>query len=327
MQRNLVFNILHKSGLPTVLRHLKRGYITILSLHRISDERDAFFNPLTPRKFEELVKYAVEHYTIVSFAELHEIKTAPKKPVLLFSFDDGYYDFYEFALPILTKFNIPSNHNIVNECANSNQPIWTHRLNAIFSHCKTNDLPLEFCLGNKVLQLRDFNMDWERFYLAIFTGLLQTPKSTRLQIVESKEQELSIGTVARMMGWDEIIECSNNRVEIGSHTYTHDVMSGSLDPKVLEREIVDSKVQIEEKVGQVVEVLALPNGQGDSCVDNFVRSAGFKYLLYVDDAANKIGPELGSDFSVLKRINIVDESRQEMILRTELFHSRVRKYV
>lgn len=327
MNRNALLSGLHRAGLSSFLRFLKGDRITILSLHRVSHERDYFFNPLTPDKFEELVKYALKHYTVLSFSELGDLKKPLKKAPLLFSFDDGYYDFYEFALPILRKFRIPSNHNIVNECANDNKPIWTQRLNSLFNHCRSNELLPVFDIADLTFRAKDYNGDWHRFYMDVFHSLLPIPKPGRTKIIEEKERQLSVDSAPKMMGWKEIIECAENKVEIGSHTYTHDVVSTVPTRESLEYEIVRSKDEIEQRVKRPVRILALPNGQGNQFVNDFVRDAGFKYLLYVNDSVNKITSDSHDGFRILQRINMMDESQEEMVLRAELFHSRARKYV
>jgi len=57
---------LNKAGLTKVLRSQKKGKVTILNLHRVSPERDFFFNPMTPGHFESLLKYVSKNYSVVS---------------------------------------------------------------------------------------------------------------------------------------------------------------------------------------------------------------------------------------------------------------------
>lgn len=326
MARSLAFDLLYKAGIARHLRHSKRNHLTILSLHRISDDDDFFFNPLTPAAFEELIKYSLDHYTILSFSELADIESPLKKPPLILSFDDGYYDFYENALPLLQKYGLPSNHNVVNECANRGMPIWTHRLNAIFSHCMKNRIELRFDFNGHPIDDKEFSGNWNAFYMAIFRRLLETSKPLRMAMIEEKENRLSFDTEYRMMNWNEIVECSKNRVEIGSHTYSHDVISGIDDTDQLKSEIIDSKIEIEQKVGNEVSILALPNGQGNEFINEFIHQAGFRYLLYVNDGINQLN-SADDSLRILDRINIVRESLSEMFLRVEMFHSKVRKYV
>ena len=106
MLRENIFKLLYAFGVPSILRIGKSNQLTILSLHRVSPERDFFFDPIDPIVFRKLLKYVQKHYKVISFQELEDISIIKsKKPLLILSFDDGYVDFYEYALPILTDFN------------------------------------------------------------------------------------------------------------------------------------------------------------------------------------------------------------------------------
>lgn len=327
MRRANILKLLYLAGAPKVLRLYKRNHLTILCLHQISDEEDYFFNPIKPLYFEQLIKYILKYYTVISFSELAEIKKPLAKPALILSFDDGYYDFYEHALPILDKYKLASNHNIVNECANTNSVIWTQRLNYIFNHCRENNIKLDFGIDD--LNAGEFGSDqhWMEYYLKVLKYLLQTPKPERIKLISEKERELSLAPKYKMMRWEEIVDCSKHKVEIGSHTYTHDILPTISDCETLEFELVKSKTEIEEHLKKPVNVIALPNGQGNKLIDDFIRQAGYKYLLYVNDGINKLPNIADNKLNTFERILLVNESPAEIILRTELFHSKIRKYV
>ena len=309
-----------------MLRYLKRAKLTIWSLHRISEESDPFFPPITPNLFDRLVRYATENYDVISFSELSKGRTRNDKPLLILSFDDGYRDFYEYALPILKKYGTSANHNIVNTCANTGKPIWTQRLNTIFEHCRKNAIELSFQTGTHDITLREHNGDWIKFYLSVFHEMLEMPSVDRLAWIVEKEAAYSVDTSVRMMTWDEIAECAANGIEIGSHTYSHDVLTEHSGEAMLEREVISSKLEIEQKIGRGVSVLALPNGKGSPKINQFVERAGFEFLLYVNDGVNEIQHD-GAGFRVFDRINMVEEGYAEAVLRAEMFHAKLRKYV
>lgn len=69
---------------------------------------------ISPAKLAEQLKYLHDHgYTPVSLAtfisliEGEDVEAAPEKPVLL-TFDDGYIDNYEQAMPLLAKYAFPA---------------------------------------------------------------------------------------------------------------------------------------------------------------------------------------------------------------------------
>lgn len=326
MIKKKLFYLFHLTGLQHILRWQKRNTITVLSLHRISNDKDYFWNPINPSTFEELLKYIIKHYKIISFGDIPFLKKTSSKPFLILSFDDGYYDFYEYALPLLKKYNLPCNHNIVNECATGNQVIWTQRLNIIFNYCKNNSCNLSFEIEDTKISLEPFNGNWMHFYLKIFKTLLKIPKTERLLILSEKEKEFSIVPVCKMMNWQQIAECAQSSVEIGSHTYTHDVLSTITDINILQNEIVKSAIEIEKKIGNKVNILALPNGEGNDKIKEVIKQSGIKNILFVDDKINKIAIVTGNEIKDIYRINMVQEGFAEMIFRIELFHTKIKKY-
>ncbi|MEO6671538.1 MAG: polysaccharide deacetylase family protein [Ferruginibacter sp.] len=330
MNKKIIFNALNIAGVGKFLRSQKKNKLTVLSLHRISFQEDFFWNPIRPTSFEKLLQYLSKHYSIISFSDIACLPGSNQslKPFLILSFDDGYYDFYEHALPLLVKYKLPSNHNIVNACANNNHIIWTQRLNALFNHCKNNNAAeLNFDLYKGVCTLAAFNNNWMRFYLAVYNSLLGVPLKQRLEILSEKENFFSVTALQRMMNWNEIAECSRNNVEIGSHTYNHDVLSTIDDRAILQHEIIDSKTEIEERLNKKISILALPNGQGNEQVHDIAEKAKLSHVLYVGEKINDLQKYTnGNAVHDTFRVNIVEETMPEMILRTELFHSKIKKY-
>lgn len=302
--------------------------LTVLSLHRISPDFDFFWNPMKPHTFEQLLQYLQKNYQVISFSDLPEVqkKQHHVKPYVILSFDDGYYDFYEYALPLLIKYKMPANHNIVNECASNNMIIWTQRLNTIFDFCRTNNLPLSFEKDGELFNRTDYNDNWMHFYLAVYKWMLTLTLSERQKLLIKQEQLLSLSASVKMMNWQQVAECAANDIEIGSHTFSHDVISTITSSEILNKEIVASVKQIEEKLNRKINILALPNGEGNEAIAKYMKDAGINYLLYVGEKLNEI-KKLNGTMDSIYRINLVEEPRPAMILRTEMFHAKMKNYV
>lgn len=328
MNKDKVFKFLNEFGLSGALRSLKKNKLTVLSLHRVSPEFDFFWNPMKPSTFEYLLAYLQKHYDIVCFGDIPGIvnKKNYTKPFAILSFDDGYYDFYEHAMPLLMKYKLPANHNIVNECAENNTVIWTQQLNFIFNHCRQNNIGVSFEKHGQLFVLSSFNNNWMDFYLAVYKWMLQLSLTDRSELLSNQEQTLSISASVKMMNWQQVAECAANGVEIGSHTFSHDVISTITDEQVLYKEIVHATRDLEKKINKKINVLALPNGQGNETIKKHIKEAGISNLLYVGDKLNNLN-NLNEDINKVYRINLVEESVSAMILRTEMFHSKIKKYV
>lgn len=69
---------------------------------------------MTVENFRKYCEILQHNFLICTFHEAMELLGQPsEKPLMVFSFDDGYADFYENAFPILKELGIKSNQNII----------------------------------------------------------------------------------------------------------------------------------------------------------------------------------------------------------------------
>ncbi len=82
----------------------------------------------------------------------------------------------------------------------------------------------------------------------------------------------SVGRAAYMT-WDQIKQLQAAGCEIGSHSLWHPYLAKS---KKAEREIIESKKILEEKLGVAVTAFAYPYGDYNTRIENIVKAAGYK---------------------------------------------------
>lgn len=88
----------------------QKAALPILMYHHFSKSKaDISEYVISPESFEEDLKYITQKgYTTVSIADLQDFiqnnKPLPKKPIMI-TVDDGYLSFYEYAYPLLKKYN------------------------------------------------------------------------------------------------------------------------------------------------------------------------------------------------------------------------------
>lgn len=316
-ERAFIFKSLYNLGLPRLLRISKQNTVTVLSLHRISEERDFFYNPIKPETFYKLIDYCNKHYTIVSF---EQIRKRTKKPKLILSFDDGYYDFFDCVFPYLKNKGLPSNHNVVNACVNNNIPIWTQQLNELFGVLKKNNIIDDIDINAH----SHFSGDWINYYMNFFYYLLNVEKQYRITVMQKLTQKYDIISKSKMMSWDDIRYCAENGVEIGSHSYNHDSLIAMTNTSECEQEIGQSIQQISQKIDRDVKIFSCPNGQYNDIAINYLKTTEIQYVLVVKDQINSERSFL-NDLNVFNRIHLSDNSISEEILRIELFHSKLKR--
>jgi peptidoglycan/xylan/chitin deacetylase (PgdA/CDA1 family) len=93
----------------------------------------------------------------------------------------------------------------------------------------------------------------------------------------------------------QLRELSALGFEIGSHSMTHAYLT-DLDDAALRREMVDSKLRLEQIIGKPVEHFSCPGGRYDSRVAKIARAAGYRTVATSDIRMNNAAPnpfELG----------------------------------
>lgn len=75
----------------------------VVMLHQVTPHEDASGMNMPPQKFEQLLQYLVNKGSIFCFVSELE-NYADKKNVVALSFDDGFLDNYQYAYPLLKKY-------------------------------------------------------------------------------------------------------------------------------------------------------------------------------------------------------------------------------
>ena len=317
----MLLPILKTLGIHHLCRIFNKKNITILCLHQISFEKNSFFPPITPDNFNKLLIYLKKHYNIIHFNDITNEKFSTR-PNLILSFDDGYYDFIENALPILNKYKIKSNHNIVNQCANINKIIWTQKMNLYFeSFKKEKSLHATIGLLEKNLNLKILNcFHWNSLYQKVFIFLLNIKKEQREILIDSwKDITIIDINSVKMMDWYDLKICLDEQVEIGSHTYTHDVLNTIDNMNEFDFEIKKSIDEINEKLNINCNIISLPNGQFNQDVFNYINKLELQFVLTVNDG-------IEHKKNIFDRIYMINEYPNSMLTRVELIPQKLRKW-
>jgi peptidoglycan/xylan/chitin deacetylase (PgdA/CDA1 family) len=303
-------------------RKKRKNYATVLSLHRVSDEYDFFWPPVKTGTFRKLLEYCARKYQVIHLSEL--AMPSGGKPRLVLSFDDGYSDFIENALPELMRVGIPSNHNVVIECVEKNSAIWTQDLGGIFSYLRKINFKGTLSVGDESLFFDGVSTPWMRQYLKAYHILLKKKKEARASIIHEWKVSLKIPEIhVSMMNWEDVRKCSRSGVEIGSHTVSHQTLT-TLDEDSLLFEVRSSKRMLETTLGIQCETFAVPNGQSDARVLKVISESGYKRVLMANDAFFKQNNRIGDTLLEIGRINVSEAPFNEVRMRIGGFHHVVK---
>jgi peptidoglycan/xylan/chitin deacetylase (PgdA/CDA1 family) len=266
----------------------------ILGYHRVVEDYDTVARTEMPSMlisatmFERHLDCIGRHFTFVSVDEIGEQIASGRPfdtPVAAITFDDGYRDVYELAFPILKRKGIPAAMFVVTDLVD--KPFWQ-------VHDKL------YRLVAKAFSVWD---DPRREFAGLFTALglptdclvrRRTALDTPLLVVSSLLPELPMADVQRVMdrieasvgngfqsmprtaGWAELAEMRKAGMIIGSHTRTHVSLPMESADDVM-KELVGSKRELEQHLGEPIDHFAYPGGQFTPAEVAAVAKAGYRY--------------------------------------------------
>ncbi|MGI8468707.1 MAG: polysaccharide deacetylase family protein [Pyrinomonadaceae bacterium] len=292
------------------LQSLKRqNKIAVLNLHRVSAIENPFWSPLKPEIFEELLRFLQKNFEVCLFNQLQSAENQTK-PLAVLSFDDGYYNFIEYALPLLEKYKMRANMNIIPQCAESGKPIWNVRLYDFLNSAPRgviNEIRLPDFDGNLTDDSRQAKLNYG---LRISSYLKKRPRREREEIWQLIEPFLAKADFeqTRMMTTNEIREIAGE-TEIGVHSFSHESM-GFEENDFFIRDFAGCRNYFAEKLNLPLTIYAFPNGSYRAEQVDFLRRNDIKHILLVDEKF------ADSQTDVLPRLTVYGNTQAEIKMKS-----------
>lgn len=280
-----------------LLRKIKQeDLIVVLNLHQVSPYQNPFWSPLHPEIFDNLLGFLKVNFNVVLFNELSEAKS--DKPLAILSFDDGYYNFIEYAAPLLERHGLRANMNIIPSCVESGEPMWNIKLYD-FLNSAPKRLVDEIQLPEFDYKLKDESFDSKVQYgLKISRFLKNRPRIEREKLWQKIECLVSKYDFqqTRMMSRNEIKEIAGIH-QIGVHSFSHESMEFE-ETIFFENDLQKCVSYFNQKLQIPLEVYAFPNGsyrpeQIEILLDNKV-----KYILLVGEDYAEFGKNVFPRFTI-----------------------------
>lgn len=128
-KRKIIFSYYR---LLKTMNHFKPKEANVITFHsvnpNISQKSSVIY--IRPEDFEELIIIFKNQYNVISLTKLVEKITQKDEldpRTIVITFDDGYLDNYEYAAPILKKYNLPACFFITSGFINTNKNYeWNH---------------------------------------------------------------------------------------------------------------------------------------------------------------------------------------------------------
>jgi peptidoglycan/xylan/chitin deacetylase (PgdA/CDA1 family) len=270
--------LLVRAGGKLLSRTANNASLLVMIYHRVLREAD----PLLPGEpdaetFSAQMDLVATHFNPLPLAtaikQLRE-GSLPARAICI-TFDDGYANNCEVALPILAARSIPATVFVAPSYLNGGLMFNDIVIETIRRASGELDLREE---GLNVFQLSDMRSRM-RATEAIVMALKYLQPEERLRRAKSIAERVGAEVPTDlMMTDDQVRKMANGGIEIGAHTMSHPILK-SVDDRVARDEIFGSKRMLEEIVGAPVSTFAYPNGKpnqdyGRAHVE-LVKEAGF----------------------------------------------------
>lgn len=267
--------------------------LLVVTFHRVLPELERARYPypgltVTPSELSFCLGYFAEHYEIDSLSAQHARVSSgqrSQKPRLALTFDDGQWDNFAHAEPVLRTHDLRATFYIPTEAVEQAQLIWHDQLGYATQAAGQNaDKRAAFHA-----LFRAHGLEFEVFSPAhaveAAKGLAPV---ARRALVDEASRLASAQTPAwgRLMDWSEIRALAERGHEIGSHSVTHELMP-QLDDAALDHESVASKQRIETAIGAEVRSYCYPNGSYDARCEAAVARAGYQNAVTTRWGANR----------------------------------------
>ena len=267
MDRGLYELMCENSSFGKVMDVPNGRYIQVLLFHRvIGKDDDPWRLEIRPQLFEQYMSYIADHYNVARF---EDDWSWVKEKTIVVTFDDGYWDNYRYALPILEKYHVPATIFVSTANLGTGREFWWDRLARLVS---------------------------EEELVTIRNRLRQMSPAERDAALDDIEKRAVISREAletdRALNTEELKKLADSEfITIGGHTVNHNaLMYQSLEEQKDEIEV--SKQTIERIIGKEITTFSYPFGQRDTYSDETIeilRECGFQ------KAASTLPELAGSD--------------------------------
>lgn len=274
---------------PLTWRWRKRGSLVVLMYHRVlpksslerkTEQPGMYVSPETLDLHLNELKRRFELVPLDEWVQRAKRGAALPRLACAITFDDGWRDNYDFALPVLAKHGAPATIFLVSTYIGMTYRFWPNRLMSLLQKSFTEPGAVTFPeplrgIVEPVLaaaadrgELRTDDAD------AVVRGAKRWDEAEIRGLVEAAEKSSSdVAWGAEILDREQIVKMgATGLVRFGSHTATHFRLRGRISAQELEREIVGSRKYLQDLTSQAVDLFCYPNGETSPQAIDLVRT-------------------------------------------------------
>ncbi|MDB4954918.1 MAG: polysaccharide deacetylase [Myxococcales bacterium] len=310
MRKRLVASLFERIGATELILALRRRapspWLPILTFHRVrepdTDSRYCFDDGVidsTPEQFDLQMSIVRRYFNPVGMDDvlrLAEGGSMPRNPVLI-TFDDGYRDNHEVAVPILKRHGIKAVFFIATSYIAERRVFWWDRINYLMKTSTKRTIEVSY----PFLQVFDVRTPADK--TGATKALLRLVKTHNGLDLDRLLDGLAKAADVRwddelekrfaneyLMTWDQVRDLRAAGMDVQSHTRTHRVLQ-TLDDNQIVHELRGSRDELEQQLDEPVRAISYPIGhtiRDRPFVRRALAAAGYKVGFTNDTGAHPL---------------------------------------
>ena len=306
---------LYLTGAHHLMRPIFAGAGAIFMLHHVRPRGDADFQPnhhleVTPEFLRALLTHLRSRdIDIIAMDEMHRrlLDRDFSRRFACFTFDDGYRDNRDFALPVMREFDAPFTVYVASDFAEGAGRLWWVALERIIAGANS----IEAGIGDVATRLdtstpsaKQAAFDHLHDWLRALPGEHDVAREISALCARHGVDEAAICREL-CMSWDELKPFAGDPlVTIGAHTITHCNLARQT-AETATHELTASRARIEDALQRPALHLAYPYGDRNAAGPRefaLARAAGFKTA--VTTRPGMLFPESADHLTALQRVSL-----------------------
>ena len=315
---------LYFSGAHFLLRPLFSGVGAVFMLHHVRPARDGAFQPnrhleVTPQFLRAMLAHLGSRgIDVVTLDEVHQRLSERNfaSRFACFTFDDGYRDNRDFALPVMREFGAPFTVFVASDFAEGTGRIWWIALEQVIARAPSVEIATGGAAGRldtstPAAKLAAFERlhDWMRSLSEHDLGREIAALCARYGV------ELAAICRDLCMSWDELKPFADDPlVTVGAHSITHSNLALQSE-QAASCELTVGRARIEDVLQRPVLHFAYPYGDKHAAGArefSLARAAGYKTA--VTSRPGMMFPESAAHMTALPRVSLNGNYQDTRIL-------------
>lgn len=290
-----------------------RGFIAMLHHVRPWVAKDFAPNSIleiTPEFLDQALGILARTHDFVALSDIpRRLREPGRRPFVAITFDDGYRDNAEWALPVLQRHGAPWTLFVTPGFADRSASLWWLELEEAIRRLDRLEIsvdgPEPLSLALPATSAAEKNVAFDRIYWELRKGTEERLRAVVATLAERAGVDGPAMVEALCLDWNGLRALSRETgVSIGAHTMTHPMLAKH-GLEMVRTELHLSRVTIERELGRGVRHFAYPVGDpGSAGAREFAAAAEAGFELAVTTRPGHVFAEHGHHLLALPRVSL-----------------------